>query len=248
VPEIIGSGSRFSQMFRAREGSKVYYRLQVLNTNVPPLLAPATANELFATSNLVQILLAGVGDPIQLRFPSEGQYSLFQGGATQLGAVSGAVRTENAWAMNLSPAAGQQGAQPGVLRLDFTATNNGTLTYRVEDTVQSGTFQMLKEAPEAPPGPGGFFPEKPWPKVLQLNYAGGGSDKFTFTGTTMVLREDGEQSGTYTYDMEQQSASVVLENGWRYEITLNQTGSATVVFREEPNTNPITKTGSYTLQ
>src|SRR5690349_13905882 len=81
--------------------------------------APATEADLTAQNKVYTVNVAGQADPITLRFPSAGNYELTQSGVTEIGTIAGSSKTGESWQFNVTPAAGQAGAQEGVLRLDW---------------------------------------------------------------------------------------------------------------------------------
>lgn len=225
----------------------------------PQIVAPADQAALTAQNKTYTVNIAGEA-PITLRFPAAGQYEIVQGNTTETGTISGATRTDNSWTFTVSPTAGQQGAQEGVLRLDFTAGNAGTWTFTpTGGQAETGTFTVTEGSNGGTPGggtpgggtPGGTTGNPPnsiTGQTLQLNYQPSGGEKFQFTSDTVLSYENGANAGTYTYDSTNRRINVTLDNGWGYEITLNDATNATVVFRQTPGGSADTQTASYTLQ
>jgi hypothetical protein len=225
----------------------------------PQIVAPADEAALTAQNNVYTVNVAGQNDPIQLTFPSAGNYQLVQAGVTETGTISGATRTDNTWTMNVTPAAGQDGSQEGVLRLDFTAANAGTWTFTpTGGAAESGTFTLTTAGGGGDNGGGdnggdnGGDPGDRTTltgKTLQLNYPNGGGEKFEFTTDTNVSYENGSETGTYTWNAANDQLNVSLNNGWGYEISIPAGGNAaTVVFRQNPNDPGTTDPATYTLQ
>lgn len=223
----------------------------------PQIVAPADEAALTAQNNTYTVNVAGQNDPITLTFPSAGNYQIVQAGVTETGTISGAARTDNTWTMNVTPAAGQEGAQEGVLRLDFTAANAGTWTFTpTGGQAETGTFTLATSSGGDPAGGdggnnGGTTGDDTTltGKTLQINYPNGGGEKFQFTSDSAVSYEDGAQTGTYTWDQANRRVNVTLNNGWLYEITIpSGANAATVFFRQNANDSGTTDAATYTLQ
>jgi hypothetical protein len=231
----------------------------------PQIVAPVDEAALTAPNNVYTATVAGDPNPITLRFPAAGQYEITRGGVTQVGTYSGATRTDNTWTLNTTPNAGQQGAEAGVLRLDFTANNAGTWTFTPQGgQAETGTFTVTQgggtdggtdggtnggtDGGTNGGTDGGGNPNDLTGKTLQLTYAGGGGEKFTFTSATQATYEDGADTATYTYDSTTGRLNLTRAGGQLYEITLAEGGNATVVYRENANAAPQTDPATYTLQ
>lgn len=219
----------------------------------PQIVAPSDEAALTAQNKIYTASVAGQNDSIVLRFPAAGQYEATQAGATETGTISGAARTDNTWTMNLTPAAGQAGAQEGVLRMDFTAANAGVWTFTpTGGQAETGTFTLTEEGGGGNNGgtnggtTGGTAGVEG--KTLQLTYPNGGGEKFQFTSASAVSYENGTHAGTYTYDATNKRINVTLANGWLYEITLTDATNATVVFRQNAGDAGNTDAATYTLQ
>ncbi|HEX7861726.1 MAG TPA: hypothetical protein VF773_15425 [Verrucomicrobiae bacterium] len=167
--------------------------------------APLNAESLTASSKTYTVNVAGQ-EQMTLRFPSSTTYELTQSGATETGSISEPINPEqNTWTMNLTPAAGQEGSQPGLLSLTWTGNDAGTWTFTPEGggQVETGTFTVGGGDPDPDPNP------NPNPgtndlsgKSLQFSYNGGGGDRFDFTSATALTWEPagGNLPGTYQYD------------------------------------------------
>jgi hypothetical protein len=234
--DIAGTGGRFSQMFSARAKAKSYYRLQIIGPDVGIGLA------LFWGDKIMSLVGPGQTGPIDLHLLSSAQYARFQGGNKQTGMISNAQRLDNSWTFNVTPSAGQQGAEKGVMRLNFLSANAGTWTFTPDgEPMQAGTFSMISTS--QPPYPGNrYLPGK----TLVLSYAGAGGESFQFITGTMVSYEHGTDSGTYVFDVSNLRLNVTLSNGSRYEITFVDGTNATVRFPGP--TGPLTDTATYTLR
>ena len=222
------------------------------DVNIPTQFAPLTEAELTAQNRIYTANVAGQNDPITLTFPAEGQYSIAQGTSTETGTISGATRDGNTWTMNITPAAGQEGAQEGILRLDFTAENAGTFTFTpTGGQAETGTFTVTVDNGGGDGGDGGDGGGEVTTltgRTLQINYANGGGEKFDFTTDTNVSYENGAETGTYTWDSTARRVNVSLSNGWLYEITIPAGGNTgTVSFRENSGANPQNDDITYTL-
>lgn len=214
--------------------------------------APATEADLIAVGKTYTINVAGQ-DPITLTFPSAGNYQIVQGGVTEIGTYSGATKTGEQWQLNVTPAAGQAGAQEGVLLLDWTAANAGTATFTpTGGAAESGAFSVTFVDPN-PPDPNGTNTNNPpigalVGKTLQINYAGGGGDKFQFTSDTAVSWENGTSTGTYTANSTNDNIDVILADGQVFDITLSGGNAASVQYQASPGAETQTFDGTYTLQ
>ena len=85
-------------------------------------------------------------------------------------------------------------------------------------------------------------------KTLQLDYANGGAEQFQFATATTVSYEDGQLTGTYTYDSALRRIITTLSNGWYFEITLIDNGQAEILFLETPTSVAIVSSATYSLQ
>jgi len=217
---------------------------------LPVANAPATEADLVAANKVYTVNVAGQ-DPITLTFPSAGNYQIVQGGVTEIGTYSGATKSGEAWELSATPADGQAGAQAGVLRLDWTGANAGTSTFTPTGGVaETGTFTVITTNPPDP-GNGTNTNTNTGPlagKTLQINYAGGGGDKFQFTSDTAVSWEDGTSTGTYTSNATNDNIDVVLADGQIFDISLAGGNAATVVYQANPGAEQQTFGGTYTLQ
>jgi hypothetical protein len=152
----------------------------------------------------------------------------------------------------LVPAAGQQGAQEGVLRLTWTGANAGTATFTpTGGAAESGTFTVTTlQDPGNPPGGTNTNTNNVSlaGKTLQINYAGGGGDKFQFTSDNAVSWENGTSTGTYTSNATQDNIDVALADGQVFDITLSGGTTATVLYQATPGAEQQTFSGNYTLQ
>lgn len=223
------------------------------NPNQPPAqVAPTSEAELTAPTRTYTVNVAGQTNQFTLTFPAAGQYQITENGtATEAGTISGATRTDNSWTLNVTPNAGQEGAQPGVLRLDFNTANQGTWTFTPTDgQAEVGQFTVTDTDPNPDPNPDPDpSPDTVVGKLLQITYPGGSGEKFQFPTETTVLYEE-TINGTYTWDATNRRINATLDNGDIFEITIpSGSTTATVVFRN-PNINggeSETSTGEYTL-
>jgi len=210
-----------------------------------PIVAPDTQAELTARNKIYTVNVAGE-ESLTLTFPATGQYEIVQAGVTENGTVDVATRTGNTWTLNLSPAAGQTNAGPGTLSMDFTAPNAGFWQFTpTGQAPESGTFTVTVSAPGDPDS---GTPNPVQSRTLQLDYANGGEETFHFATATTVSYEDGELTGTYTYDSALRRIITTLSNGWYFEITLVDNGQAEILFLETPTSIAIVSSATYTLQ
>lgn len=223
------------------------------NPQPNPVVAPGTVAELTAQN---QVYTAQVnGQAVQLRFPSAGNYELTMGGVTETGTIAGdPVRTDNTWTINVVPTAGQQGAREGVLRLTFNAANAGTWEFTpTGGQAESGTFTVTNNGGTTNGGTNGETDGDPLPtddltgRTLQINYNGGGGDKFEFTSPTATSWENGTQTGTYQFSQAANNLDVVLGDGQTFDIQLGQGGAVTVNYQATPDAPVQTFAGTYTL-
>jgi hypothetical protein len=160
------------------------------------IVAPATEADLTAQNKTYTVTIPGDTNNIVLTFPSSGRYQAVQGESTEQGAISGAVRDVNTWTFNVTPDAGQEGAQAGSVRLDFTAADQGTWTFTPEGgTAETGTFVLTTNPGGGDDGGdtgGGAAPASLEGRRIQLATTGAGQELLTFTGAT---------SGTFTSDI-----------------------------------------------
>ena len=215
----------------------------------PGFVAPADEAALTAQNKTYTVNVAGQ-EPITLTFPAAGQYSMTQGGSTEVGTISGATRDVNRWTLNVTPNEGQEGSQAGVLQLDFTAADAGAWTFTpTGGTAETGTFTVTTTptGDTGNNGDTGGLPDSLEGRTLQISYPGGGGEKFQFTSPTAVSYENGAETGTYTWDKANSRVNVTLGNGWTYEITLQQGGNASVFFKQGPADPGTTDTATYTL-
>lgn len=219
----------------------------------PQIVAPADEAALTAQNKTYTIVVPGQ-EPIALTFPAAGQYQTVQGEVTETGTISGAVRNDNTWTMTVTPAAGQDGAQEGVLVLDFTQADTGTFTFTpTGGAAETGSFTVQTGNGGGDDGGGdnggdnggGGDLSSVAGKTLQLTYQPSGGERFNFGTGNTVSYENNSESGTYTYDAAARRINVALTNGWNYEITLAEDGTATVVFTDASGTD--TSTATYTL-
>ena len=221
-------------------------------TPQPQNFAPATEADLTDSDKTYTVNVAGQ-NPITLTFPSAGNYQMVQDGVTEIGTFSGAAKTGESWQLNISPGPDQAGAQEGVLRLDWTGANAGTWTFTpTGGTAETGTFSVT-EIPDDPGNPGNTNNTNPpigglVGKTLQINYAGGGGDKFQFTSETAVSWENGTSTGTYTSNTTNDNIDVVLADGQIFDITLSGGTTANVIYQANAGAEQQTFSGNYTLQ
>jgi hypothetical protein len=88
-------------------------------------------------------------------------------------------------------------------------------------------------------------------KTLQLNYQGGGGEKFAFTSETAASYEDGSDTATATYDTTTGQMHLTRNTGQQtYDMVIapgSNTGTTTVTY-QEPGATPQSFPASYTLQ
>jgi hypothetical protein len=213
---------------------------QAETSQPPPVVSPENA---FAQDKSYNATLND-GQQVEIHFPASGRYELSRDGTNQTGTASNAARNSNLWTLNLTPDEGQLNARSGVLRLEFTAAETGLWTFAPEEgPSETGTFVMSAAPPGEPPDP----PEPGFNRTLQLFYAVA-TEKFQFFSANEVSYENGFQVGTYTYDSTDHRLLIVLPNGWHYDITLADGGTATVVFRQNESAEPEIQQATYTLQ
>ena len=230
--------------------------------NPLPNFAPATEAGLTAQNKTYTAAVAGLADPVVLRFPSAGTYQLTQGANVESGTISAVTRTGESWQFNVTPNAGQQGAREGVLRLDWTGANAGTWTFTpTGGAPESGTFAGTEGGGNTDGGntdggnnggtPGGTDGGTTGPlsgKTLQINYTGGGGDKFQFTSDTAVSWENGTSTGTYTVNAAGDNIDVVLADGQIFDISLAAGNNTTVNYQQNPTAEIQAFSGTYTLE
>lgn len=219
----------------------------------PQIVAPADEAALTAQNKTYTLIIPGEEQPVALTFPAAGQYQIVQGEVTESGTISGAVRNDNTWTMTVTPAAGQDGAQEGVLVLNFTQVDTGTFTFTpTGGAAETGSFTVQTGNGGGDDGGGdnggdngGGSLDSVAGKTLQLTYQPSGGERFDFGTGNTVSYENNSESGTYTYDATARRINIALTNGWNYEITLAEDGTATVVFSDASGTD--TSTATYTL-
>jgi hypothetical protein len=211
--------------------------------------APGTEADLVAANKTYTVNVGGES-PITLTFPSAGNYQAVQDNTAEIGTYSGAAKTSESWQLNITPAAGQAGAQEGVLQLTWTGANAGTATFTpTGQQAQSGTFTVstTNPNPDPDPDPGTNTNTNTLVgKTLQINYAGGGGDKFQFTSDTAVSWENGTSTGTYTANATRDNIDVILGDGQVFDITLSGGNQANVAWQQGNETGNFS--GTYTLQ
>lgn len=222
------------------------------NPGGPTIFAPMDEAALTAQNKTYTVQVAGQADPITLTFPAAGQYQTVQGATTETGTITGATRDVNTWTMNVVPAAGQDGSQEGVLRLDFSGATAGTWTFTpTGGQAESGTFTVTTNNNNGTNGTNGTDGNPPnggdlTGQTLQISYTGGGGDKFDFTSPTATSWENGTDTGTYTYDPATRRFTAVLSGtGQRFDATLAEGGTTTVEFRENETAPPQSFPGTY---
>ena len=227
----------------------------VPNPGGPELVAPQDEAALTAQNKTYTVQVAGQADAITLTFPAAGQYQMVQGATTETGTITGATRDVNTWTMNVIPAAGQDGSQEGVLRLDFTSTQAGTWTFTpTGGQAETGTFTVTTNSNNGTNGDTGNT-DGTTPgtadltgQTLQINYTGGGGDKFQFTSPTAVSWENGTDTGTYTWDPATRRFHAQLTGtGQVFDATLAEGGTTTMEFRENAGAQPQSFPGTYTF-
>src|SRR5687768_6549900 len=224
--------------------------------HTPPgqtIFAPLNEEALTAQNKTYTINLTGQAEPITLTFPAAGQYQVVQGGVTETGAITGASRDGNRWTMTITPGEGApEGAQTGVLQLDFTANNAGTATFTpTGGTAETGAFTLTEGnggGDEGGDNGGGVDRTTLTGKTLELTFPGGGVETFQFTSGTEVLYQNTTQ-GTYTWDQANARVIATLNSGELFTITIPEgSNAATVVYKQDANSPEITDPATYTLQ
>ena len=212
------------------------------------IVAPATEADLTAQNKTYTVTIPGDTNNIVLTFPSSGRYQAVQGESTEQGAISGATRDVNTWTFNVTPDAGQEGAQAGSVRLDFTAADQGTWTFTPEGgTAETGTFVLTTNPGGGDDGgtDGGTGADLTG-KTLQFSYPGGTGDKFQFSSATATSWEDGTATGTYTYDPTTRAFHAELPSrGETFDAVLNTDGTTTVNLTDSAGTRQFP--GTWTL-
>ena len=87
-------------------------------------------------------------------------------------------------------------------------------------------------------------------KSLQLSYAAGGGEKFSFTSATNGSYENGSETVSYQYNTTTGELNIVRASGPTYKLILppgSSTGTTTVTY-QEPGHNPDVGPASFTLQ
>jgi hypothetical protein len=215
------------------------------------IVAPGDEAALTAQNKIYTVTVAGDTNQMVLTFPANGQYQIVKGDVTETGTISAAQRNVNTWTFTKTPNAGQDGAQAGTVRLDFTTADQGTWTFTPDGgTAETGTFGLTTTGGNGDGGDnggGGGDLSSVAGKTLQLNYQPTGGEKFAFGTDNSVSYENGAETGTYTYDATAHRVNVALSNGWLYDIVLAEGGTATVNFQQSGGTVE-TQSATYTLQ
>jgi hypothetical protein len=212
----------------------------------PVIVAPLDPAALTAQNKIYTANIAGQAEALILTFPSAGNYQFVQGAIVEVGAVSGPNRIANTWIMNITPAAGQEGAQAGILYLQFSAADAGAWSFvPFGGQVETGTFAVILPPGGDPTGEPGVT--KITGRTLQITYESGAGERFYFTTDTQVSYEDGVFTGTYTWDSVARSLNVTLENGWSYKISIPLGGNTASVIFQSAGENPVTDPARYTL-
>jgi hypothetical protein len=213
------------------------------------IVAPGDEAALTAQNKIYTVTVAGDTNQTILTFPANGQYQIVRGDVTETGTISAAARNVNTWTFTKTPNAGQDGAQAGTVRLDFTTADQGTWTFTPDGgTAETGTFGLTTTGGGDDGGNGGGGSlDSVAGKTLQLTYQPTGGEKFAFGTDNSVSYENGSETGTYTYDATSHRVSVTLGNGWHYDIDLADNGTATVNFQQTPGGTVETQSASYTL-
>jgi hypothetical protein len=204
---------------------------------VPPgqnIVAPLDEASLTAQNKTYTVNVAGQNDPITLTFPANGQYQLQQAGVTEVGTITAATRDVNRWTMNVNPNEGQDGAQAGVLQLDFTANNAGAWTFTpTEGAAETGTFTVAETPGGGDNGGdnggdtgGGYPPTALSGHTLQL-----AGERFDFTSESALFYEPQTVNiaGTYIWDPTSRNLDITLPStGQRWQLTLPATNNSEV--------------------
>jgi hypothetical protein len=211
-------------------------------------IAPATVEELTAANKIYTVTVPGDTNQIVLTFPGGGQYRIEQGATVETGAFANATRSGNTWTLNVTPAANQDGAQPGVVSLDFSSGTEGTWTFTPDGrTPETGTFVVTTSTGNGDNGgdDGGGTGALSGQTLL---LTGTTTEEFDFLDDTNVAYENGAVTGTYTWDEANRNLDVTLSNGWLFDIDLPAGSNiATVSFRESELAEPEVTNPTYTL-
>jgi len=229
------------------------------NNNQQQQFAPTTQAGLMDPNAVYTVNVAGQA-PFTLRFPAAGQYQTISNGQTVNGTISNLQRNGNMWTATLTPDPNQQGAQGGPVTLTWTGTSAGTFLLQPQGAAaQSGTFTITQTNPGGGGGGGNTNTNNnPGPttntslvgKALQLNYQGGGGEKFVFTSGTGASYENGADTATYTYDTTTGQLNITRTGGQTYRMIIapgSTTGTTTVTY-QEPGGQPDNLGANFTLQ
>lgn len=230
----------------------------------PQLIAPQDEATLTAQNRTYTVNVAGDTNQAVLTFPAAGQYRLEQGGVVETGTISGATlnQNQNTWTLNTTPAAGQDGAQAGVLTLAFNTQTEGAFTFQPEGggEADTGTFTVTTGDGGTTDGStdggnnggttdGGGNVTTLTGRTLQLTSSGGG-ERFDFLTDTTVAYEPATANiqGTYVWDPTNRRIDVTLTTGELFEITIPQdSNTASVVYRASAGGEEQAYTTTYTL-
>jgi hypothetical protein len=246
------------------------------NNNPPPTqFGPQTEAQLMAPDAVYTVNIAGQDQPITLQFPSQGNFTLTQGGVTTAGTITGLTHAGNTWSGTLTPTAGQ--GESGTVQLTFTSNNAGTYTITPNGGATStGTFTLTtgnatnggtnggtdgntdgnttgNTDGNTTAGGTGFTSNDLTGKTLQLSYNNGGGERFDFKSASNGSYEPATSNinFTYTYSSQSGELNVVRADGATYSATIpaNQgTGSTSVHYHDAQTdeTDPATFTITQT--
>jgi hypothetical protein len=256
------------------------------NKQPPTQFGPQTEAQLMAPDAVYTVNIAGQDQPITLQFPSQGNFTLTQGGVTTTGTITGLTHTGNTWSGTLTPTAGQ--GEPGTVQLTFTGNNAGTYTITPNGGATStGTFTLTtgnatdggtdgnttagntdgnttagntdgnttagNTDGNTTAGGTGFTSADLTGKTLQLNYTGGGGERFDFKSANSGSYEPATANinFTYTYSTQDGQLNIIRADGPTYSMVVapNQaTGTTTTHYHDNvtdqdyPATTTITQT------
>jgi len=246
------------------------------NNNNPGVQGPQFApNDQATFVGSTYTVTVGNGQTAQLTFPTAGTYSLaLQGGATETGQITGLNRQGEDWVGTITPANPAGNARAGELRAHFNGKNansfTGTITYQGPNGPETFPFTATLNAGGTNAGgtnaggtnaggtnaggtnaggttAGGTGLNG---KTLQINYPGGGGEKFVFTSATAASYENGADTATYTYNETTGQLNIQRGGGQTYSLVLpagSNAGTTTVTY-QEPGGPATPDVVTFTLQ
>jgi hypothetical protein len=221
------------------------------NNNPPPTqFGPQTEAQLMAPDAVYTVNIAGQDQPITLQFPSQGNFTLTQGGVTTAGTITGLTHAGNTWSGTLTPTAGQ--GESGTVQLTFTSNNAGTYTITPNGGATStGTFTVTTGQTDGGTNGGtdgttngntdngnttsgnttsgntdsggtGFTSNDLTGKTVQLTYENGHGERFDFKSASTASYEPASANinSTYTYSTQNGELNIVRADGATYSMTI----------------------------